>query len=171
MIFERLAPWAPWAIVAVAMAALSMALIAQDLYDLEPCILCLYQRLPYIATALLALLALKLPPGSNGIAAIVGLCGVIYLIGSGIAVYHVGVEQHWWVSGCTGAGVGEMSFDQLRSALTSKAAKACDDIDWTLFGISMAMYNVVFSAGLGLIAIWAARLIWRNNEPIPTPAR
>ncbi len=170
---ERLTPWL---IVAVALGALSTALLAQHLYDLEPCILCLYQRLPFVATALLALAALKFPTGSAAIAPIIGLCALTYLGGAGIAVYHVGVEQHWWVSGCTGAPAAELSFDQLRAALSTKPAKSCDDVDWTLFGISMATYNVPFSAAMAAISFMAARAIWKKNEPkktdpIQPPAR
>lgn len=167
---------APWLIIAITIFSLSMALSAQFMFQLEPCILCLYQRLPYVATGLLALLALRLTPDSPAIAVIVGLCALAYLAGGGIAIYHVGVEQHWWVSGCTGNSAAELTFDQIKAALTAKAEKSCDDVDWTLFGISMATYNVVFSLSVGLIAMIAAHRIRKDHEPektdpIPTPAR
>jgi len=173
MSLERLTPWM---IVAVGVASLSMALLAEHVFDLEPCILCLYQRLPFVATALLALVALKLPPGSTGIPFIIALCALAYLGGAGVAVYHVGVEQHWWISGCTGSATTEMSFDQFRSTLGAKPEKSCDDVDWTLFGISMATYNVAFSAAMAAISFLAARLIWKNHDPkktdpVQTPAR
>lgn len=155
----------PWGIVAIAVGSLSMALIAEHYFRLEPCILCLYQRVPYVATALLALLALKIPTRSPAIPLIIVLCGLIYLIGAGIAVYHVGVEQHWWLSGCTGAPAGQLSFDQLRAGLATAPTKSCDDVDWPLFGISMATYNAAFSIVVGLASLWAARLIWKSNEP------
>jgi len=157
-----------WILVATAVASLSMALGAEHLFKLEPCILCLYQRLPYVATGLLALLALKLPTDSPAIAPIVGLCAVIYLAGAGIAVYHTGVERHWWVSGCTGATAGEISFDQMKAALGAKPEKSCDDVNWTLFGISMATYNAAFSFAMALASFIAARLIWKRHEPKKT---
>lgn len=173
MTLERLTPWM---IIVVAVGSLSMALLAEHMFDLEPCILCLYQRVPYVATGLLALLALKLPDRSAAMPLVIVLCALIYLGGAGIAIYHVGVEQHWWVSSCTGATAGELSFDQLRSALSGKPTKSCDDVDWTLFGISMATYNAAFSIGLAAISLLAARTIRKDHEPkktdpIQTPAR
>ena len=162
MTFERLAPWL---MIIVTITALSMALSAEHVFKLEPCILCLYQRLPYVATGLLALLALKLPTGSTSIPLIVGLCGLVYLTGAGIAVYHVGVEQHWWISSCTGVTAGDISFDQMKASLLKKAEKSCDDLNWTLFGFSMASYNAVFSLAIGAMSLLAARLIWKNHEP------
>ncbi len=107
MTLERLTPWF---LVAVAVAALSTALTAQIMFDKEPCILCLFQRVPYVVTALLALLTLKLPTGSSVIPLIIVLCALTYLTGSGIAIYHVGVEQHWWISACTGS-TADLSFE------------------------------------------------------------
>ncbi len=48
----------PLAILAASVAALGAAYIAEYAFGLEPCILCLYQRLPFVATGLLALAGL-----------------------------------------------------------------------------------------------------------------
>jgi len=137
----------------VAVGALAMTMTAQFVFHKEPCILCLYQRVPYVLTGLLAVIALRLRASSPLIPLIIILCGLIYLSGAGIAFYNVGVEQHWWVSGCTGSLSETVTLDQLRASLMHKAAKSCDDIDWTLYGVSMATYNVVFSGMLGLASI------------------
>jgi len=145
----------PVFIVLVALGSLSVSLIVQHLFDKEPCILCLYQRVPFVITGLLALIALRLKASSKLTALIVMLCGVIYLIGAGIAVYHVGVEQHWWISGCSGALDQGTTLSDLRTSLMQKAEKSCDEVDWALFGISMATYNVFFSGALGFASIAA----------------
>ena len=89
----------PIGILLASLGSLSFALTSQIVFDKDPCILCLYQRVPFVVTALLAVLALRLNKSSSLIPLVVILCGLIYLIGAGIAVYHVGVEQHWWISG------------------------------------------------------------------------
>jgi disulfide bond formation protein DsbB len=33
----------------------------------------------------------------------------------------------------------------------------CDQVAWSLFGISMAGYNVLISSALALFSLWAAR--------------
>jgi len=154
----------PLAIVAASVGALAFAYTAQYAYGFEPCILCLYQRVPFAVAGVLGLLALLVPRGNIRNAA-VALAGVTLLIGSGIAFYHVGVEQHWWVSAAScGGGLNEaMSINQLLTQLQNKPAKACDEVDWALFGISMATYNVAASLALGAAALWGA---WRLKAEV-----
>jgi len=82
---------------------------------------------------------------------LITLCGLIFLANSGLAVYHVGVEQHWWASAaCSGAPPGELTFEQMQQSLIKGEPKACDTVDWQLFGISMAGYNIVYSLLLAI---------------------
>ncbi len=156
----------PLAILAVSAGALVTAYTAQYAFGMEPCILCLYQRVPYAATGLLAILALGLPEGGRVRAAIAALCSAVFLIGAGIAFYHVGVEQHWWVSAasCGGPGAGEMTIETLRTQLMQKQPKACDEINWTVFGVSIASYNVAVSLFLAAGSLGGAIKI-RNTPP------
>ena len=135
--------WAPWVLLAAAATALGTVYIAQYGFGYEPCVLCLYQRVPYAVIAALGLLA----------------AGLVFLAGAGIAFYHVGVEQTWWasVASCGAHGVPLTSTADLFQALQKKAEKSCGDIDWTLFGISMATYNVVVSLILAVAALAAFR--------------
>lgn len=147
MTYTRLVPVF---ILIVAIGSLSLAMTAQFVFGLEPCILCLYQRVPFALTGVLAVLALRLSKDSPSIPLIIIVSGLIYLIGAFIAFYHVGVEQQWWISGCSGSIAEEVSLSDLRASLMQKPEKACDDVDWTFLGISMATYNVFFSSLLGL---------------------
>jgi disulfide bond formation protein DsbB len=40
--------------------------------------------------------------------------------------------------------------------MQAKPVKACDQVDWTLFGLSMATYNVALSLALATASLWAA---------------
>ena len=52
--------------------------------------------------------------------------------------------------------------DELRQMLTRGGpVKACDEVDWTLFGLSMATYKVAVSLALGTASLWAADRIRR----------
>ncbi|NQU57638.1 MAG: disulfide bond formation protein B [Rhodospirillales bacterium] len=148
----------------VAIGTMALALSAQYIFKLDPCILCLYQRVPFVLTGLLAVMALRLKVSSPLIPLIIILCGLIYLSGAGIAIYHVGVEQHWWVSGCTGDLSETVTLDQLRASLMQKPAKSCDDVDWTLYGISMATYNVFFSGMFGMASIAAGMQLSKTRK-------
>ena len=147
------------AILAASVGALATAYTAEWAFGLEPCILCLYQRIPYAVAGVFGLLALLLPSGRYRVWAVAG-CGAVFVAGAGIAFYHVGVEQHWWMSqascGAAGAGPEPRTVEELRTLLGAKPPKACDEIDWTLFGLSMATYNVAASLALAYGAFWGA---------------
>ena len=148
------------AILIISLGALANAYVAQYVYGFEPCRLCLYQRVPYAVTALLAIIAFFLASG-GGRVAMAALCAGAYLAGAGIAFYHVGVEQHWWLSECTGALARDLSIEEMKAQLMSKPQKPCDDVEWTFLGLSMATYNAVFSLALAAASLAGARLLAR----------
>lgn len=136
---------------------LAFALISQYAFGFEPCQLCQYQRIPYWALIILSLMALIVPGiDQRGAAWIVP---AIFACGAVLAFYHVGVEQHWWASACTAQGNLSMSFDDFRAGPLKPILKSCDTVDWTLFGLSMATYNMALSTVLAVGAAMAARTI------------
>ncbi len=156
----------PLLILAASLGALAIAYVAQYAFGLEPCVLCLYQRGPYAVAAALAVLVVVWPLESRRDALAIGLCGLAFLIGAGLAVYHVGVEQHWWVSAaaCGAAPAVDISPDEMRAQLLSPPAKPCDAVDWTFLGLSMAAYNAVASLALAAGSLAGARLLLRQAE-------
>lgn len=137
--------------------ALATALIAQYGFGLEPCVLCSYQRIPYGAVLLIGLFAFAF--GEWDRKAVGHLLGVIFLAGAGLAFYHNGVEQHWWeaATACGATGLIPTTVDELKHLLSGNMPKACDQIDWTLFGLSMTVYNTAASLVLALGCFWGAR--------------
>ena len=150
-------------------AVLVSVFTAQHLFGLEPCVLCIYQRVPYVITAMLATVGVGLGGEGRAGAFIVGLCAVVFLTGAWLAVYHVGVEQHWWgsIAACGAGGApGDMTLEQLRAGLAAgKPPKPCDQMDWTLFGVSMAGYNVLVSLALAVFSFVGARALLRGKSP------
>ena len=138
--------------------ALGVALVAQYGYQMTPCELCSYQRIPYGSIILFGGLALAF--GGWNRAAVGYLFGVIFFVGAALAFYHTGVEQHWWQSATSCGGHQPMprSLAELKVGLTQSMSKQCDDIDWTLFGFSMSVYNIVASLVLSTACIFSARL-------------
>ncbi len=155
------------AIVLASLAVLTAAFTAQYLFGLEPCVLCLYQRVPYGATAVLAVGGVSFAGEGRMAGMIVGLCGVVFLTGAGLAFYHVGVEQHWWgsIAACGGAAPGDMTVEQLRAGLAAQPPKPCDQVDWTLFGVSLAGYNVLLSLALAAFSLAGARILIGRGAP------
>lgn len=157
---ERLAPHTAPLLVLASVATLAAAYTFQY-FGYEPCTLCWYQRYPYMAVILLSGLAWVLSRGKDGpdnlILLLVGASIAALFLDSGIAVFHVGVEQKWWegLSSCSGGGASNASIEDLLQQMQSIKLVRCDEPAWTLFGISMAGYNAAIALGLGLFGLLA----------------
>ena len=139
--------FSPHIIAQVGITALAVAYYAEIIHSLEPCILCIYQRVPFALVIAFGLVGMFRPAFLHWMLV---LAGVAFLTGSGIATYHVGVEQHWWESACGGDLGEQMSTTNLIQRLSMKPVKSCDELEWALFGISMATYNVFHSLALSI---------------------
>ena len=162
-------PWlAPLLLAAISAAAVLIALASQAWGGLQPCVLCIWQRWAHGAVIALALLALAvaLRGPRRGSAWLTILAGAAALVGTGIALYHVGVEQQWW-PGTSGCGAGALSgaggLEALRQQIESAPIVRCSDVPWSLFGISMAGYNAILSAALALFALAAGLTTLRRT--------
>lgn len=130
------------------LALLGGAFIFQA-FGYAPCKLCLWQRWPHAAAIVIAALVLAaswrwLPWLGAAAAAVTGAIGV----------YHAGVERGIFAGPdtCTSNPVDGMSTDDLLNQIMAAPLIRCDEIAWSLFGISMAGWNAILS--FGLCAIW-----------------
>ncbi len=151
-------PWSVRLLFAASAGSLLFAFVMQYGFGFQPCILCLMERVPYGVAALLSLTAWI--SGSRRVASVcLALCAVAYLSGTGLAIFHTGVEQHWWVmtSGCAIHPLANGTLDAMREALLQTVMPPCDVVTWKIFGLSMANLNVPFSAGLAVFAALSAK--------------
>lgn len=152
---------------ALAIAALTSAALLAGAHAFErfgglaPCALCLDQREAHWTGLAAALVGLAFSLALNwrrAAAAVVGACALIYLVSAGLAFYHTGVEHKFWPGPATCSG-GAVTIDggSLVDVLEKGApAVSCSDAPWTLFGVSMAGYNLLISAGLLALCLVAA---------------
>lgn len=142
----------------ICFALLGFALIAQFGFNLHPCVLCLWQRVPYTLIMLIALAAIVWMRDRKWAPWILGLFAGIYVVEAGIAFFHVGVEYEWWqgTSGCGFQSNKGSDIAALYRQIASAPITSCKDVAWKLFGLSMAGWNVVVA--LGLAAFSAAQV-------------
>ncbi|MEX0307682.1 MAG: disulfide bond formation protein B [Ruegeria sp.] len=138
-------------------ALLLSALGFQFIGGLAPCKMCIWQRYPHGAAIVLGVLAFAFP----GIRPLPLLGALAAATTAGVGFYHAGVEQGWWEgpSTCTSGDIGGLSAEELMNQIMSAPLARCDEIPWEMFGISMAGWNALLSAGLMLI--WIAA--WRTK--------
>ncbi len=135
-------------------AALAVALVAQYGFGLRPCVLCLAQRVPFLVASLLGLAALA-SAAMRARRPLVMLAGLAFLVNTGLAVYHVGVERHWWASpGCSAEGPQTpMTVAELARLAAQPAEVPCDKPAWSWHGVTMAGFNIAYSGGVALIVL------------------
>ena len=144
-------------VAAASVGALLIALIAEYVFAVAGCTLCIYQRVPYGLTAALCGFAMvaRMPPPRLRL--VFTACAALFVIGSAIALYHVGVQQGLWSQPgvCEAALPGPDAIIDLRGARATRPA--CSEVDWSLMGLSLAalnaMYSAVLAAGCGFLAM------------------
>lgn len=113
-----------------------------------PCELCILQRWPHLAAAIIGAAVWFL--GWRRWLALLGALAAA--VATGFAIYHAGVELKFWAGPqhCSG-GIGaltQMSTRDLMVQLQSAPVVRCDEIAWSFLGVSMAGWNALISACL-----------------------
>jgi disulfide bond formation protein DsbB len=145
-------------VLVVSAAVLGAALLSQYWGGLMPCELCLRQRWPWAAAITIAIVVLLV--GDRAALPWVALVfGIVFAVGASFAFYHVGVEQHWFAgpSACTASGTGHAkTVEEMKRLIMNSAPVQCDEVQWSLFGVSMAGWNLVASLAMVASCIAAA---------------
>ena len=146
------------AMLLISLTVLGGALASQYWGGLDPCELCLLERWPWWAaiaiSAALWFAGDRLPLTAPAI-----LLTLVFLVSAGLGFYHAGVELHWFAgpSACTASGTAATNIDELRAQLMNKQPVMCDQVQWSLFGISLAGWNALVSLALGGFCAMTAR--------------
>jgi len=121
----------------------------QIIGDMPPCHLCIYQRWPHGIAFALGIVCFFVPSR-----AFYWLGAGLVLFGAGIAFYHTGVEQHWWQgpTTCTSQSIAGLDAKDLLNHILNAPLVRCDEIPWSMFGLSMAAWNGLIS--LGITGLW-----------------
>ncbi|WP_366655037.1 disulfide bond formation protein B [Fodinicurvata sp. EGI_FJ10296] len=162
--------FAPQLLLAASIVVLGTAMASERWGGLLPCPLCLWQRWPYWVAIAMLLATIIIPGRDQGALVrtfLLTAVGITFTVGAGLGGYHVGVEQGWWPGlascGATGPALQSgMAAEDLRQQLFDTPVVRCDRPAWTLFGISMAGYNMLVSAVLAFAALAAALVTSRR---------
>ena len=125
-------------------ALMAGALGSQYIGGLHPCEMCHWQRWPHYAAIALALLAFAIPSRMRPFTALAALA---ILASGAIGAFHAGVEYGWW-EGLTRCSTLGGSGDVLADIMAAPLVR-CDEVQWSLFGISLAGFNAIISLAAG----------------------
>jgi disulfide bond formation protein DsbB len=147
---------------AVASAAMLAAAHAfQRIGGYPPCLLCLRQREVYwiaLAAAGLGLLLLRRGREPDAPRLLPLLLAAVFLTGAAVASYHAGAEWKWWPAPTSCVGGGPATVDDLEALLRGEGGSIvrCDEVAWSLLGLSMAGWNALVSLALAALGVAAA---------------
>ncbi len=136
--------------VAVPAVLLGGALASEYIGGLYPCEMCHWQRWPHGAAILLGLGALLSPLAAPRVRILTLLAALAIAVSGAIGIYHAGVEYGLWEGMTTCTASAATTLEDLLSAPLVR----CDQVQWSLLGISLAGFNAIFS--LGAAAVIAA---------------
>ena len=142
------------------------ALVFEHGLGYVPCKLCLMERVPYYLAAPLALIAALLPPRPARF--LLGLVALVLIYGAGLGVYHAGAEWGFWPgpSDCGGgSGAGPADVADFLKKLETVRPVDCTAAAWRFLGLSLAGWNALIAAALGLFAAAAACFAQPSRGP------
>jgi len=152
----RARPW--YLIVALSCAALlGYALYVQHVDFLDPCPLCIFQRVAFLWLGLVGLAAFAHNPGLKGRWAYTSLIAVGGIAGAAIAGRHVWLQNlpPDQVPEC-GMGLNymldSMPFLEVLGEVFGGSGE-CATIDWSFLGLSMPAWTLIWYIGLTAVTI------------------
>lgn len=139
--------------------ALLTAIIAQYVFNLQPCQFCIYERYFYAALLFLSLLGIWNYVNPSFIK---GTMIIVILGAIGLTSYHIAVERKWVdpPASCTSDLVINKNTnvkDLKAQILAQPRVTRCDIVPIRILGLSMAEYNLVLNIMLLSVLIFLDR--------------
>ena len=134
----------------ISIFALGSAYFIEYILDYKPCNLCLIERLPYFLAIIIIFLGLSLNRFEKFIFISLGL---IFASATILSLYHVGIEQGFFKESLVCVSNNEINILNKKDLLKEfqKTTVSCKDVEFTLFGLSLATINVIISLILSVI--------------------
>ena len=143
----------------ISIISIISALYIEYILHYEPCILCIYQRFPYIAAIFISFIGFNYFTNDKILILII----MIFIISTMISGYHFGIENNLLkeLSSCTTNSLDISNKSKLLETLNKSMPVNCKDTTFKILGVSLAAINTVFSI---LIVIISTRiLIYEKN--------
>jgi disulfide bond formation protein DsbB len=126
---------------------LVIAYVSEYFFEIKPCKLCIYQRIPYIMIAtIVAIDFTKLfKKLSNKITNFV--IEILLIVNFSIAIFHYGIEKRFFKfqSGCVNNLNNAENFEDYKKMLANQDYVLCDQVSYEFLGVSMNIWNVIYT--------------------------
>jgi len=131
--------------------SLTAAFYIEYILGFKPCVLCFYQRIPYAIALLISLTAFFIS-NRNILLIILALTFLASFLLSG---YHVSIEKGFIepIFSCTGENIKALEKEEILKSLNN-IKPDCKDVDFSIFGISLATLNFIISFVLTIVIVY-----------------
>ena len=146
-------------VLVISILTIFFALYVEYILQYKACKLCLYQRIPYLIAIFISFIGLNYYKNDKILLIIILIFALSFLISG----YHYGIEKNIFVefSGCATNNLDITDKTTLLKTLSDNIPSSCKDVNFRLFGISLAGINSILSL---LIVIYSLRtLIYEKN--------
>src|ERR1700722_7630342 len=136
----------------ICVGVLGAAYCMEHYFGILPCKMCLYERNVFMVVGAFSFISFFLAPARFHSFALI-ILGFIFIGGSLLAGYHVAIQQHWvsLPTFCASNDFSDLdSVESLRNQMLKTPFVRCDQVTWTLFGLSLAAYNAILSFFLAI---------------------
>lgn len=149
------------AILFVNILVILSALFIEFFLKVKPCILCIYQRYPYYIITFLSLIYFLKKDLKILLILLIILTSLANII---LSTYHVGIETGLIeeTTSCKTSLNNNLSKDAILKQLESNLASSCKEVNFKLFGFSLASINIILS--LILTTIYYKIYLWMKKN-------
>ena len=144
----------------ISIIALVSAFFIEYVLGHKPCNLCILERIPYLLAIIVILLNFKF---SHYEKFFIFLLSIIFLTGTIISLYHLGIEQGFIKESLVcdlKSGSNLLSKEEILKQLQEKNV-SCKDVTFKIFGLSLTSYNFLISL---LITISAGKIYFNYEK-------
>ena len=126
------------------------AVFIENVLEQSPCRLCLYQRIPYLISIFICFFGFNYYKNFLWMYLLL----MLFIISAILSGYHVGIENGIFEesSGCTSENINITNKLDLLNNL-KKTMPSCKNVDFKLFGLSLATINLIISLIISAISI------------------
>ena len=141
-------------ILIISMISIISALYIEYILRYEPCKLCIYQRLPYIAAIFISFIGFNYSSNDKILIILI----MIFVLSAIISGYHFGIENNLFdeLSACVNDSLDISNKSKLLESLNQSMPVNCKDATFKILGVSLAAINTILSV---LIVIFSIRTL------------
>lgn len=141
----------------ICVISLVSAVYIEYIMEQKPCILCLYQRIPYLVSIFICFFGYNYSKSFFWLY----LLTLVFVLSSILSGYHLGIENNFFseFSRCTNNSLGITDKSKILESLSENMPN-CKNVHFRIFGLSLATINFMISLTISAISI----LIIKNEK-------